>query len=50
MTTRESPTDFEVAVNPIKERACEAFTTVLKGRQRRPSAALRVMRKGDERC
>ena len=45
----QSSTNLDV-VTPIKERACDALSAVLRSRPHRSEADSRVMRKGDERC
>lgn len=49
MPTRQSSTNFD-AVAPIKERACDALSAVLRGNPRKLGADPRLMRRGAERC
>ncbi|CNH75738.1 Uncharacterised protein [Mycobacterium tuberculosis] len=44
--TRQSSTNFDV-VAPIKARACDALSAVVRTKPRKPA---QIMRKGAERC
>jgi hypothetical protein len=47
--TRQSSTNFDL-VAPIKARAFDALSAVVRSRPRRPDADAQIMRKGAERC
>jgi hypothetical protein len=50
MPIRQSSTNFDVVVAPIKARACDALLAVLKSSPRLLSSSPRVMSRGSERC
>jgi hypothetical protein len=47
--TRQSSTNFDL-VAPIKARACDALSAVVRSRYRKPGGDPQIMRKGAERC
>jgi hypothetical protein len=48
--TRQSSTNFDDLVAPIKARACDALSALVRSKPRKPSAEPQIMRKGAERC
>jgi len=47
--SRQSSTNFDL-VTPIKARACDALSAVVRSKPRKPDADAQIMRKGAERC
>jgi hypothetical protein len=47
--SRQSSTNFDL-VAPIKARACDALSAVVRSKPRKPGADPQIMRKGAERC
>ncbi len=50
MPTRQSSTNFDDLVAPIKARACDALSVVVRSKPRKPVTDPQIMRKGAERC
>jgi len=48
--TRQSSTNFDDLVAPIKARACDALSALVRSKPRKPGAEPQIMPKGAERC